>query len=69
MREITSAAELTDRLKELRMQKGLSQAALAKAVGVSRPMISYFERKTTFINFNDLLALMHALSVKLYINK
>lgn len=32
------------RIKELRLEKGLSQAALAKAIGVSQKAVDYWER-------------------------
>ena len=67
MTEITSASHLADRLKELRIQQGLSQAQLAKAVGVSRPTITYFETKKIFLKFNTLLAVMHVLGLKWYL--
>ena len=66
MIEITSSAEIADLLKALRKDQGLSQAQVAQAVGVSRPMITYFENKSVFMKFNDLLTLMHSLGVKLY---
>lgn len=35
---------LAERLKELRQDNGLSQAALAKIIGVSQKAIDYWER-------------------------
>lgn len=33
------------RLAKLRQEQGLSQAALAKIIGISQPMIEYYERR------------------------
>ena len=35
---------ISDKVKELRLEKGLSQAQLAKAIGVSQKAIDYWER-------------------------
>lgn len=35
---------LGERIKELRLEKGLSQAQLANAIGVSQKAIDYWER-------------------------
>ena len=37
--------KFAERLKELRSEKNLSQAALAKAIGVSQKAIDYWERE------------------------
>lgn len=36
--------KIGDKIKELRMEKGLSQAALAKSIGVSQKAIDFWER-------------------------
>lgn len=36
---------IAERLKELRLESGLSQQALAKSIGVSQKAIDYWERK------------------------
>lgn len=35
---------VVERIKELRMEKGLSQQTLAKAIGVSQKAVDYWER-------------------------
>lgn len=35
---------IAESIKELRVERGLSQAALAKAIGVSQKAIDYWER-------------------------
>ncbi len=35
---------ISDKVKELRLEKGLSQAQLAKAIGVSQKAVDYWER-------------------------
>lgn len=50
--EIQTIARLVRRLKEIRMEKGLSHDALATRIGVSRPAISHLEsgkRKPTLL--------------------
>ncbi len=66
MMQIVNASQLVDQLTALRKEKGMSQAQLAEAVGVSRSMISYFEAKKVFLRFNTLLALMHQLGMEVY---
>jgi len=36
--------KIGNKIKELRMEKGLSQAALAKSIGVSQKAIDFWER-------------------------
>ena len=45
---------IAESIKELRLERGLSQAALAKSIGVSQKAIDYWERgvnepKATYI--------------------
>lgn len=52
------------RLVHIRKARGLSQAALAQRVGVSRRMIAYYERESTQPPGPLLGDLSHALGVK-----
>ncbi len=54
---------LGERLRELREQAGLSQTALAKAVGVSRNAVSQWEAGTTQPSTKRLSAVSRALNV------
>ena len=67
MMQIVNASQLVDQLTALRKEKGMSQAQLADAVGLSRAMISYFEEKKVFLRFNTLLRVMEVLGVKMYL--
>ncbi|NPV89255.1 MAG: helix-turn-helix domain-containing protein [Firmicutes bacterium] len=50
-------ATLGERLKQLRKEKGLTQAELAKAVGLSKSAIIQYENNKRNPNFNALIAL------------
>ncbi len=67
MNEITSIAELSEIAKAHRVQQEITQDELARSLGVTRSAISYFEAKKSFRKFDDLLALIHALGLKLYL--
>lgn len=43
MAKVRRAAQFGQRLRQLRMERGLSQESLAKRVGMSRRMIAYYE--------------------------
>jgi transcriptional regulator with XRE-family HTH domain len=63
--ELLVISRLIKRLKEIRLEKGLSHDALARKVGVSRPAISHLEcgkRKPTLLMA---LKLAHGLEIPL----
>lgn len=54
-----------DNLKELRIEKGLGQVELAKAVGVSKGIISLWENGLREPNMSSLIALATFLGVSI----
>lgn len=51
-----------NRLKELRNEAGLSQAALAKAMGVSQGAIAHYEKGFRGLKANSITKLLQVLS-------
>lgn len=56
-------ADETQSLQALRLRKGFSQADLAKAIGVSQPRVSIYERGLEKPEFDMLVRLRKALDV------
>lgn len=54
-----------ERLKELRVERGLSQAQLAKEVGVSSVAIVYWESKQRIPNLDSVIDLAKFFNVSL----
>lgn len=50
--------KIGDRIKELRLEKDLSQAQLGKAIGVSQKAIDYWERSVNEPKSSYLIALV-----------
>ncbi len=48
---------IAERIKELRQEKGLSQAALGKEIGVSQKAIDYWEREVNEPKASYIIAL------------
>ena len=67
MNEITSIAELSEIVKAHRVRQAITQDELARSVGVTRSAISCFESKKSFRKFDDLLTLIRALGLKIYL--
>ena len=55
--------KFSERLKHWRERRGLSQAALARAVGVSQPMIAQWEMGIRYPSVNSLEAVLKSLNV------
>lgn len=49
--------KFAERLKELRLEKGLSQAQLSKATGISQVAITYWENQQRVPNANAIIIL------------
>ncbi len=50
--------KIGDRIKELRLEKGLSQTQLAKMIGVSQKAIDYWERSVNEPKVGYIIALV-----------
>lgn len=57
--------KLGERIKYLRMQRGLSQEKLAEAINIATPSLSYVETGRGFMTLVTLEKLAHALNVEL----
>lgn len=55
----------TERLKELRLKKGLTQTELGEKVGVTKQTIINYEKGTTEPSFENLIKLADLLEVSL----
>ena len=51
--------KLGERIKELRIEKGLSQMQLAKLIGVSQKAIDYWERNVNEPKASYIIELVH----------
>ncbi|MGN1201536.1 MAG: helix-turn-helix transcriptional regulator [Candidatus Caccovivens sp.] len=58
-------SKFSERLKELRTEEGLSQAQLAKMVGVSHVAITYWETNKRVPNLDAVIALAKYFGVSL----
>lgn len=58
-------SNFSERLKELRVEQGLSQLQLAKLVGVSSVAITYWETKQRVPNLDAVIALAKYFGVSL----
>lgn len=58
-------AEIGQVIKQLRVEKNMSQAVLAEKIGVATPNISRYEKGTQGIEFEKLPLLAEALDIKL----
>ena len=59
----TSPPNRSNRLRALRLSRGISQSALAAAVGVSTRTVKYWEHGQRTPNATSLLALAHHFDV------
>ncbi len=59
----TSPPNRSNRLRTLRLSRGISQSALAAAVGVSTRAVKYWEHGQRTPNATSLLALAHYFDV------
>lgn len=59
----TSPPNRSNRLRALRLSRGISQSALAAAVGVSTRAVKYWEHGQRTPNATSLLALVHYFDV------
>lgn len=59
----TSPPNRSNRLRALRLSRGISQSALAAAVGVSTRTVKYWEHGQRTPNATSLLALAHYFDV------
>ena len=57
--------QFAENLKELRMEKGLGQAQLARAIGVSNGIVSLWENKKREPTMGSLIALAKYFNVSL----
>nr|WP_314624026.1 helix-turn-helix transcriptional regulator [uncultured Noviherbaspirillum sp.] len=62
---ITTSGQLGPLLKQLRMEKGWSQAALGAKIGLSQERISRIESRPESLTVNHLLTLLMALDAAL----
>ena len=51
--------KIGDKIKELRLEKGLSQAGLAKRIGASQKAIDYWERSVNEPKASFIIALVN----------
>lgn len=56
-------AELGEKIKELRTEKGMSQMQLAKAIGVSQKAIDYWERSVNEPKASYIIALVKVFNI------
>lgn len=64
MRDMVVQKALTNRIKSLRSEKGMSQQDLAEKMGVSRQTVSYYEVNSTSASVKSLIAIADALGCK-----
>ena len=64
MRDMGVQKALTNRIKSLRSEKGMSQQDLAEKMGVSRQTVSYYEVNSTSASVKNLIAIADALGCK-----
>lgn len=62
---ITTSGQLGPYLKHLRTQRGLSQAALGKKIGLSQERISRIENHPEAVTFDQILTMLMALEATL----
>jgi HTH-type transcriptional regulator/antitoxin HipB len=62
---ITTSGQLGPFLKHLRAQRGLSQAALGKKIGLSQERISRIENHPEAVTFDQILTMLMALEATL----
>ena len=55
--------KLGERIKELRIEKGLSQMQLAKSIGVSQKAIDYWERNVNEPKASYIIALVKSFEI------
>ena len=55
--------KIGNKIKELRMEKGLSQAALAKSIGVSQKAIDFWERNVNELKASYIILLVNYFGV------
>jgi repressor LexA len=55
--------KIGDKIKELRLEKGLSQASLAKRIGASQKAIDYWERSVNEPKASFIIALVRIFEI------
>ena len=55
--------KIGDKIKELRLEKGLSQASLAKKIGASQKAIDYWERSVNEPKASFIIALVNVFEI------
>jgi len=55
--------KIGEKIKELRMEKGLSQMQLAKCIGVSQKAVDYWERNVNEPKASYIIALVHTFDI------
>lgn len=66
---VTTSGQLGPLLKQLRVNKGLSQAALGTKIGLSQERISRIESRPESVTVDQLLTLMMALNAVLSVEE
>jgi len=67
--ELTNAVkEVGQKLKQIRMERGLSQAEIANIIGVRQPIISRIEMGTHVPTWRNLERITRALDAELHVN-
>ncbi|MBI1772516.1 MAG: helix-turn-helix domain-containing protein [Burkholderiales bacterium] len=66
---ISLATQLSSHLKSLRRQRGLSQAALGKLLGVGQVRIANIENNPGAVSVDQMLSILHLLGCGLSIYK
>lgn len=57
--------QIAARLKQLRMERGMTQAQVAHHVGVTRSAFSAYENGTRYPSYDTLISLAHLFSVSI----
>lgn len=66
---VAEAAEMSDRLRELRQELGISQAALGQMLGLTQGRIAQIEVNPGSVSLAQVLQLLDALGAELVVRR